>query len=878
MTEILFARLGEIPAGIAPTDAPTFTGGVTILTDHVDNLVLRNTLNQPGEFFSIEAGPTTAQFGNSGTHLYVSDQDFQISRGMHQDWLIYDDLVLDDPLLGAGTTGNHQLMEFGQAGLQNYTAFSTQAGPPGVATISIASPAVVTLNNHGIKANHPLYFVTTGALPTGITATPGPLWPNEGGAWQTGIGTLYYAKTILGANTFTISATPGGPAINTSGSQSGVHTLVAGMATSAWYETPTAGDSNRLFRATALYQDTVDPTTLISYTFVQAIFVDPTPSTSATTGSVTIVGGLGVGGDIFTTGNLSSTKDNPGGSLGFTFINPSVALGSNVAFTMTSGNVSYFASVYNQYNSVFHEVLGGHLSFQTDTAGKDIYFQVDALDTPNFLSLYSTGQVEVDATITSTSPSTGAFRVFGGAGIGENLNVGGTFTVTGIGSGPTAAVDTNTTQFATTAFVLAQASAVNPIVDGTVAIGTSKRYARADHVHPTDTSRAPTASPTFTGTISAAALTLSGVLTYGGVALSAAVTGTGNMALSISPTFTGTPLAPTAAVDTNTTQIATTAFVLAQAGSANPIVDGTVAVGTSTRFARQDHVHPTDTSRAPTASPTFTGTITAAIANFSGAVGVSSTLTVTSTSASALAVGRQGATNPVLQVDASTATVLTGLKIKGAGTGGGVAISVVEAGGTNNNLTIDAMGTGTITFGGTSTGANTFTRASTFSAAITYGGVALNNAVTGTGNMVLSTNPTMSTPILGVATGTSLAVSGLLTSSGGGIGYATGAGGTVTQATSKATGVTLSKFSGAITMNAAALAAATIVSFVLTNTNIAATDVLVLNHISGGTIGSYTLNAQAAAGTATINVRNNTAGSLSDAIVIQFVLIKGVNA
>jgi hypothetical protein len=59
-----------------------------------------------------------------------------------------------------------------------------------------------------------------------------------------------------------------------------------------------------------------------------------------------------------------------------------------------------------------------------------------------------------------------------------------------------------------------------------------------------------------------------------------------------SPTLTGTPAAPTASVDTDTTQIATTAFVLAQAGTATPIVEGVAAVGTSTRFARQDHVHP----------------------------------------------------------------------------------------------------------------------------------------------------------------------------------------------------------------------------------------------------------------------------------------------
>jgi len=79
-------------------------------------------------------------------------------------------------------------------------------------------------------------------------------------------------------------------------------------------------------------------------------------------------------------------------------------------------------------------------------------------------------------------------------------------------------------------------------------------------------------------------------------------------------------------------------------------------------------------------------------------------------------------------------------------------------------------------------------------------------------------------------------------------------------------------------MNAAALAADTTVSFTLTNSTIAATDVLVLNHVSGGTAGSYLLNAQAAAGSASINVRNVTGGSLSEAIVIGFAVIKAVIA
>jgi hypothetical protein len=105
-------------------------------------------------------------------------------------------------------------------------------------------------------------------------------------------------------------------------------------------------------------------------------------------------------------------------------------------------------------------------------------------------------------------------------------------------------------------------------------------------------------------------------------------------------------------------------------------------------------------------------------------------------------------------------------------------------------------------------------------------------------------------------------------------GYAVGAGGTVTQATNKSTGATLNTRCGTITMNGAELAADTTVSFTLTNSQIAATDVVVLNHASAGTAGAYTLNAQAAAGSASINVRNVTGGALSEAIVIRFAVIK----
>ena len=142
-----------------------------------------------------------------------------------------------------------------------------------------------------------------------------------------------------------------------------------------------------------------------------------------------------------------------------------------------------------------------------------------------------------------------------------------------------------------------------------------------------------------------------------------------------------------------------------------------------------------------------------------------------------------------------------------------------------------------------------------------------------------STSMVLTTPVLGAATGTSLSVTGNIVISGTGkLGYTTGSGGTVTQATSKATGVTLSESTGQITLNAAALASDTTVSFTLTNTVIEANDILILNHISAGTAGSYLLNAQSAAGSASINVRNITAGSLSEAIVVAFAVIKAVTA
>lgn len=69
-------------------------------------------------------------------------------------------------------------------------------------------------------------------------------------------------------------------------------------------------------------------------------------------------------------------------------------------------------------------------------------------------------------------------------------------------------------------------------------------------------------------------------------------TGSSSVVLSDSPTLTGTPISTTASVGTTTTQIATTEFVINQASSATPLSLGSASAGSSTRYAREDHIHP----------------------------------------------------------------------------------------------------------------------------------------------------------------------------------------------------------------------------------------------------------------------------------------------
>ena len=121
----------------------------------------------------------------------------------------------------------------------------------------------------------------------------------------------------------------------------------------------------------------------------------------------------------------------------------------------------------------------------------------------------------------------------------------------------------------------------------------------------------------------------------------------------------------------------------------------------------------------------------------------------------------------------------------------------------------------------------------------------------------------------------------MLVTSAAGLGYGTGSGGTVTQATSKTTAVTLNKPTGRITMTNDALGGGSSISFNLANSLVGNFDVLVasLPQVNIALPSDYSVRAGIiTAGTAQFTIKNETGGSLSQAVVINFAIIRGATS
>lgn len=227
------------------------------------------------------------------------------------------------------------------------------------------------------------------------------------------------------------------------------------------------------------------------------------------------------------------------------------------------------------------------------------------------------------------------------------------------------------------------------------------------------------------------------------------------------------------------------------------------------------------------------------------------------------------------QITASTVGTVTTLSIPNAitftgktitgGTLSGVAIGTPTSGvltsctGLPISTGVSGLGTGIAAFLATPSSANLI-------AAITD--------ETGTGALVFNANANLTAPNIGVAVGTSLTTSGLLKSTGtAGVGYGVGAGGSVTQLTSRSTGVTLNKICGSITLFAAA-GSTTPAQFAVANSTVVATDVIALS-VQSASNTYLTYVANVGAGTFSIAF-SATVGTASDSPIINFTVIKSV--
>ena len=191
----------------------------------------------------------------------------------------------------------------------------------------------------------------------------------------------------------------------------------------------------------------------------------------------------------------------------------------------------------------------------------------------------------------------------------------------------------------------------------------------------------------------------------------------------------------------------------------------------------------------------------------------------------------------------------------------------------NGSAGTDALRLYTLGTGFTTSGSNFQDGASVTSGTGLSGGLSVGTLASA--DLRIYTNNTLRTTWAG-ATG-DISTTGKFTSSGGGIGYETGAGGTVTQITSKSTGVTLNKLCGQITMHNASLSANAEAVFTLTNSFIEANDAVFVCLKSSVSAGRYLVGvATVSAGSCQI-VISNVGSVASESPIITFVVIKAVN-
>jgi hypothetical protein len=214
---------------------------------------------------------------------------------------------------------------------------------------------------------------------------------------------------------------------------------------------------------------------------------------------------------------------------------------------------------------------------------------------------------------------------------------GGTMTGALVLAGdPTSPLEAATMQYVDS-LAAPPAGTLPPLMNGTAAVGVANAWSREDHVHPRDTGVMPLNGGTFTGGVAfnaGAIIPAPNLLQISGGAA-------GDILVSNGATFNwGTLPGPPPAASTTP-----------------PLMDGTVAVGVGTTFARADHVHPSDTSRLALTGGTLTGPLNGTTAAFSGAITPSQTAGIVGTTTNNNA--NPGAVGELIQSNIPNASAVT---------------------------------------------------------------------------------------------------------------------------------------------------------------------------------------------------------------------------
>jgi len=301
----------------------------------------------------------------------------------------------------------------------------------------------------------------------------------------------------------------------------------------------------------------------------------------------------------------------------------------------------------------------------------------------------------------------------------------------------------------------------------------------------------------------------------------------------------------------------------------------------------------TTTSTAATITTGTIPTLTAGTTTSTAGIFTSGTIaTLNSTTGTVATLNSTTGTIATLNSTTGTIPTLVATTLITTGTGAAATPAIVPAGDTNTGIFFPAADTIAFAEGGTeairidSSGnvgigttspRNTLEISGIVSTSGTTGGFQLYDRGVNSSSIILYSPQAADFRIFDVASSSDrfkIDTSGnCLVVSAANLGYGAGSGGTVTQGTSKTTGVTLNKPTGQITMHNANLANAATVRFALTNSFISAVDILAVNATS---FSGYTTTCEnTATGAATIRVTNVSGGGLAEAVTLQFVVIKG---